>query len=107
MEDDEQKKQDEQKDAAEASDKADAVEAKETGDQAGENRIPAIEDAKKAAQELRNATAEQKTQNDRTEKLLAEGEVGGQAKMSPAAPAISEKERTKEYSKKIMEGKLE
>lgn len=66
--------------------------------------FPPIEEAKKAAKEIRDATAAQKLENDRTEKIAAEAELGGQSKMSPT---IKPKKLTDtEYAEALEKGKV-
>lgn len=63
-----------------------------------------IDDAKKAAQSIKDATAAQKIENDRTERLAAESQFGGQAKMT--APVVPTKKTDAEYAQALMRGEV-
>tara|TARA_Y100000310_G_scaffold97104_1_gene94769 strand:- start:271 stop:546 length:276 start_codon:yes stop_codon:yes gene_type:complete len=68
------------------------------------NTNPMIEEAKKAAEDLRNANEERKKLLDREEKILAEKALGGKSVIN------EEEEKTEEtpaeYAKRVMAGEL-
>jgi len=80
------------------------VEDSDLGNAPEEKKPNMIEEAKKAAEDLRNATAAQKAENDRRERLAAESEFGGQAKMS--APVKPKKLTDREYAQALDRGEV-
>ncbi len=64
------------------------------------NRL--IEDSNLAAKRMEEATAAQKIENDRTQALIVEQKLGGEA--AAGQPAVTEDQKNIAASKKLLEG---
>jgi hypothetical protein len=95
-----EEKKTESKDATEDKDVRDA--SKKEG--APEGNLTMVDEAKKAAKELRKANQEKKELLDREEKLQAEKELGGKSGMS--APVKPKKLTDEEYSEAVDRGEV-
>lgn len=108
----EQKKEDEQKveDSSEnkAEANADSDNGKASEEKEAEGNPSMIEEHKAEREKMEKATAAQKAENDRTEKLIAEKELSGKAQMSAPAPkdVRTDDQKAIDFSDKVDKGEV-